>query len=303
MQTQKYYSHGKLLITGEYVVLDGAEALALPSKFGQSLNIKPIEGRQFEWTSYLKNGEVWQHVKFNIDDFRNPSTSDKFESRLFQILNVIYQSNPNLFSQTYAFSTQLEFDKDWGLGSSSTLISNLAEWAQIDAYELLAKTFGGSGYDIAAAKMHAPFIYQRTNKQIFTTAVKIHDKLRPHIYFVYLNQKQNSREAIKAYRKIPSEQQKNTIDKISKIAHKIINTSDLYTFERLLKDHEQILSDIINQKTIQDLRFKDYQSGIVKSLGAWGGDFVLVTAKHQGELDYFKAKGYDTIYAYEELIY
>lgn len=303
MQTQKYYSHGKLLLTGEYVVLDGAKALALPSKFGQSLDVKCIEGHRFQWTSYLKNGEVWKHVKFKIDDFRDPSTSDQFESRLFQILNVIYQSNPNLFSQTYAFSTQLEFYKDWGLGSSSTLISNLAEWAQIDAYELLAKTFGGSGYDIAAAKMHAPFIYQRTNKQIFTTEVKIHNKLKPYIYFVYLNQKQNSREAIKAYRKIPSEQQKNTVDKISEITHKIINTSDLYTFEKLLKDHEQILSDIINLKTIQDLKFKGYQSGIVKSLGAWGGDFVLVTAKHQGNLDYFKAKGFDTIYAYEELIY
>ena len=32
------YSSGKLLITGEYLVLDGAEALALPLSCGQSLN-------------------------------------------------------------------------------------------------------------------------------------------------------------------------------------------------------------------------------------------------------------------------
>ena len=35
METQTFYSNGKLLITGEYVVLDGAKALALPTKFGQ----------------------------------------------------------------------------------------------------------------------------------------------------------------------------------------------------------------------------------------------------------------------------
>ena len=32
-----FYSNGKLLITGEYVVLDGAKALALPTKYGQNL--------------------------------------------------------------------------------------------------------------------------------------------------------------------------------------------------------------------------------------------------------------------------
>ena len=35
LETSKYYSHGKLLITGEYTVLYGAAALALPAKFGQ----------------------------------------------------------------------------------------------------------------------------------------------------------------------------------------------------------------------------------------------------------------------------
>ena len=29
---EKFYSHGKLLITGEYAVLDGAKAIALPTK-------------------------------------------------------------------------------------------------------------------------------------------------------------------------------------------------------------------------------------------------------------------------------
>jgi len=302
MQTQNFYSYGKLLLTGEYVVLDGAEALALPCKFGQSLKVKPLDSHQFQWTSYLENGKVWQDLKFSLKDIQKPLKSDNFKNRLFQILKVIYQLKPDLFDQAYAFSTHLEFDKNWGLGSSSTLINNLATWAQIDAYDLLAQTFGGSGYDIAAAKMQSPFIYQKKGSQILITETEIAESLKPHIYFVYLNQKQNSREAINAYQKISPEQRQDSIKSISKLTHDIANTSDLKTFEKLLSHHEHILSKILKQQPVQDLRFKDYKAGIVKSLGAWGGDFVLVTATHYSDLKYFKTKGYPTIFDYKSLI-
>ena len=47
---QNYYSNGKLLLTGEYVVLDGAKALAVPTKFGQLLNIKQGTNKQVKQT-------------------------------------------------------------------------------------------------------------------------------------------------------------------------------------------------------------------------------------------------------------
>lgn len=37
--TSEYYSNGKLLLTGEYVVLEGFEGLALPTVFGQKLSV------------------------------------------------------------------------------------------------------------------------------------------------------------------------------------------------------------------------------------------------------------------------
>ena len=53
------YSYGKLLITGEYLVLDGAKAFALPLSCGQSLNYKEIDNNLIKWTSYdMKN-----HIK------------------------------------------------------------------------------------------------------------------------------------------------------------------------------------------------------------------------------------------------
>ena len=43
MLEQNFYSNGKLLLTAEYLVLDGAKALALPTKFGQDLEVKKID--------------------------------------------------------------------------------------------------------------------------------------------------------------------------------------------------------------------------------------------------------------------
>jgi mevalonate kinase len=37
---ETFYSNGKLLITGEYLVLDGATAFALPTKIGQNLIVE-----------------------------------------------------------------------------------------------------------------------------------------------------------------------------------------------------------------------------------------------------------------------
>ena len=43
MQPQTFYSNGKLLLTGEYLVIDGAKALAIPTQKGQSLSVKETE--------------------------------------------------------------------------------------------------------------------------------------------------------------------------------------------------------------------------------------------------------------------
>ena len=56
---KEFYSNGKLLITGEYVVLDGAKALALPTKFGQSLIIEPSDNNEIYWKSHDHDKSIW----------------------------------------------------------------------------------------------------------------------------------------------------------------------------------------------------------------------------------------------------
>ena len=56
---EKHYSNGKLLLTGEYLVLDGAKSLAIPTKFGQDLVISKIKEPQLIWGSFTNTGECW----------------------------------------------------------------------------------------------------------------------------------------------------------------------------------------------------------------------------------------------------
>ena len=54
-----YYSNGKLLLTGEYLVLDGALSLAVPTQFGQSLTVETIDERKLIWKSLDEKGNIW----------------------------------------------------------------------------------------------------------------------------------------------------------------------------------------------------------------------------------------------------
>jgi len=46
--------------------------------------------------------------------------------------------------------------------------------------------------------------------------------------------------------------------------------------------------------------FSDFP-GSIKSLGAWGGDFVLAASASPAE-NYFKTRGYTTYFAYHDFI-
>ncbi|SDZ81426.1 GYDIA family GHMP kinase [Psychroflexus halocasei] len=304
MQKSDFYSHGKLLITGEYLVLDQAKALALPTKFGQHLNVKETDSQFSTWESYLSDGSLWYKFEFTINQICQTSYQPKndFEERLSQIFKFIRSENSELFINEYNFKTHLEFPQNWGLGSSSTLINNLAKWSKINPYKLLENTFGGSGYDIAAAQSKTALFYTRNDFDPQVKTIQFPEFLKDHIYFIYLNQKQNSRDAIEHYRSISQAQKDKSLNEISQISEEVINVENLEHFEELMKQHEGILEKLLGQQKVQDKLFPDYKHGIVKSLGAWGGDFVLVTAKNKGQLSYFKNKAYHTILSYREMI-
>ena len=307
-----YRSNGKLLLTGEYAVLDGALSLAIPTKFGQSLEVETIDEPKIIWKSLNEKGLVWFEDEILIENvtFRPHSSEDKqtahndISNRLIQILNTAKILNPNFLNKNigYRITTKLDFPKNWGLGTSSTLINNIAQWAKIDAYKLLELTFGGSGYDIACAKHNMPISYQLHSNDKFAKRnieeIDFNPSFKEHIFFVYLNRKQNSREGIKHYH-ANKENSKLVIAEINEITSKMISCDSLETYENLITRHENIISKLTKQRPIKDLLFNDFV-GSIKSLGTWGGDFILVTSK-VSPTSYFKNKGFNTIIPYVDM--
>ena len=76
--------------------------------------------------------------------------------------------------------------------------------------------------------------------------------------------------------------------------------SDLGTFESLLNHHESVISNTLRIPTIKEQLFSDYPRAI-KSLGAWGGDFILAIGD-ESSMGYFRQRGYETIIPYTEMI-
>ena len=312
-----FYSNGKLLLTGEYLVLDGAKSLAIPTKFGQDLVVEKIKETEIIWGSFTSNGECWFEAVFDLKKLRLISctyNSDKEGSgeviaeTLLEILKEAKKLNSDFLETENGFvvKTNLTFPRNWGLGTSSTLINSIATWAKVDAFKLLWNSFKGSGYDIACAQNDLPIFYQIEKN--FLTALEMTPKIekvefnpvfKENLFFVHLNQKQDSKEGIAKFRESGNNFQEE-IKRVSEISDAFLKAKSLKEFEDLIVEHEQIISSIIKLKTVKEKLFPDY-FGAVKSLGAWGGDFVLVTGNDKTPA-YFKNKGFETILTYSEMV-
>jgi mevalonate kinase len=229
-----FYSNGKLLITAEYLVLDGAKALALPTKFGQNLIVEPAQNKIIHWKSIDSDGTIWFEANIPFSSIiKKEQFGDKenIKDKLIEILHEAYLLNSNFITESegYSITTELTFPKFWGLGTSSTLINNIAKWLNINAFELQKRSFGGSGYDVACAKTDSAILYQLINEKPFIETINYKPVFSDKIFFVYLNKKQNSRTAIANYYNKQGNV-KNIISKIDKITQEIIATNEPKVF-------------------------------------------------------------------------
>ncbi len=291
-------------------MLDQALSLAIPSILGQHMHVEELDEsdrRVLSWRSIAVDGNCWYEGKFTIQKdplsglntltFDSNSQNHDIGNMLLQILNKAIELNPVFLSdKSYHIETQLDFDKTWGLGSSSTLICNIAKWAEVDAFELSKVSFGGSGYDIAVGMLGGDVLYRSPS---MWEGYVFNPPFKEQLFFAHLNKKQNSREGINTYRE--KEVSKKIVDSISSITENIISCKDFNEFQKLLEEHERIIANVIEKNPVKLNLFSDYPYAI-KSLGAWGGDFILVTGNKQN-MEYFAKKGYNEIIPYKDLVY
>ena len=295
---KSFYSNGKILITSEYLVLAGAKAFAIPCKKGQYLKFKNLENQTISWKSYDHNSNLWFEAVFELPSINIIKSSEIFiAKKLKAILNLAKKENPNFLLEGGEVKTFLEFNKNWGLGSSSTLISNIATWAKVNPYQLGKNSFGGSGYDIACSHARGPIIYTKKGLNPKIENINFYPLFIDQLFFIYLNKKIDTQKAIKNFNH--NSISFSTIRKINTITDEIIASDTLDKFQYNLNQHEIILSKVLQKKTVKEKFFPDFQ-GSIKSLGAWGGDFILATGNKFAK-KYFLDKGFKTIIPLNEM--
>lgn len=295
----RFRAPGKLLLTGEYAVLDGALAFAVPTKLGQTLEVESDrEGEVIQWNAFHQDA-LWLEVTLQTGSLKVLSTNnEKAAAFVVRLLKAVAQKNPELCTQPLRITTQLEFPAHYGLGSSSTLITNIAQWARIDPYLLNEEVLGGSGYDIAVALHGSALTYQRTIGDRKVVEVEFQPDFLKDLLFLPLNEKQDSREGIARYRNRPYSSK--LIANLSEITNSALKCTDINEFSNLMQVHEAQLSSFLGLKTVKQQRFSEIPV-FVKSLGAWGGDFIM-TQRFSGFEDYFREMGFSTVFSWDDLI-
>lgn len=298
LQAQTYSAHGKFLITGEYAVLAGVPALAIPLQLNQHLTVVNEATNAIHWRSYDNDGSLWLDVHFDKNLLIAPS-DDALTVKLKEILKKALElTGKNEFESGATVTTRLDFNRTYGMGTSSTLIAMVAQWIGCDAFALQFATFGGSGYDIACATASQALVYTYHAVAPAVMPVVFNPSFTDRIYFVYLNRKQNSRESIARFDSAALTPA--IIDQLTSITNQCLQP-DLSqdTFESIMQRHERIISKLIGLQPVKERLFPDF-TGTLKSLGGWGGDFIMAIG--QDAPRYFKEKKYEVVYRWDELV-
>lgn len=300
-----YSSNGNLIITGEYFVLVGAKALAVPLKFGQQMEVKQSPSNQTSkyWT-VKEQGKHWFEAKFlsmNLDIESTNNTESAL--KLQNLLKAAQYLNPQLIGNKidYTINCNIDFSTNWGWGSSATLIANVAKWAGVDAFALNKMISTGSGYDIAASNSETAILYQLSKNGHEVTPINFDPPFKSNIHFVFLGRKQDTSISIQKNMKLIKD--KKIASEITLLTEKMAKENDMHNFMKHIAEHEIILSSTLKMQRAKDTFFDDFE-GEIKSLGAWGGDFVMVVSsltKNQVK-DYFRRKGLTTFFSYDEII-
>lgn len=288
------------MLTGEYMVLRGAETLALPLRLGQKLLIVPYDGEAIFWESFEPAGKWFETALHNQSLAVLAGTDESKSNRLREILQHIRKQNPGFLADGgYWVRTDLDFNPQFGMGSSSTLLAALCEAAGVNPYPVLRETFGGSGYDLACALASGPLVFSMQNGSPLVRPVTLSSQVTPHILFVYSGNKMVSSGEVRKFSAIPVEQ--TLVQRFTEITREAVQCQNYADFAALMREHEDRLGMLLERPVLQQ-RFPDFE-GTLKSMGAWGGDFFMAVCEDTDEaISYFENKGFPTVFRYDEIV-
>ncbi len=299
-------AHGKLLISSEYMVMYGSKALAVPLRKGQMLQkYRSDNPRVFSWKAFYGE-QSWFHALYDPSSLRILESSDRDRAvYLQQLIRSCIEMMPAFQEDLFNWDveTRLDFSPDWGLGSSSTLVALLAEWAEVNPLDLHFSVSSGSGFDVACAIADGPLIYRLRDGSPTYLHVPFHPPFSRHLHFAWLGRKQPTEAHLKEVSgRINPDYQ--LIHRFTELTEQMLNAQELSIFQDLMETHESQLAGILGMEPVSGSVFRDIP-GSVKSLGAWGGDFVLIASEApREELEkYLGRQGIHQIFSFDELVY
>lgn len=298
----EFRANGKLMLTGEYLVLLGARSLAMPLRLGQAMTIEESSAGVVDWESTAPGGR-WFTARFHTIDFRIITASNQSVATGLQCLLLSASKlNPDFLNGSPGFRVKVSADYplEWGLGSSSTLCYLIASWANVDSFQLYRMVSNGSGYDIACASRKEMIYYTLSvmGREIVNTTPGL--ALKEHAYFAYLGKKQNSYKEVSEFLNT-NRHCKTDVERISQLSSLICEARTPENLIDLVDEHEAIVSHILD-RPVTASRFP-YFPGTVKSLGAWGGDFGMFISglKSTEVFEILHHHGFDTLFKLSDI--
>ena len=289
-----FTAHGKLLLTGEYAITQGARGIAMPTHFGQHLNVASHQGPEHVlWEALDHENQQWFIAGFDHEGRLLHTSSAAIAETLQGFLAPIRKSKA--WNAPVRVQTRVDFPRRWGLGTSSTLCALLAQWAEMDT--LFYRTLhGGSGYDLACAQANGAISYALVDGEPEVLPVDLPEILQS-VVFVYRGAKQQTHSSLKLVERKPFSQ--GQCEEISQLSEAFLRANSLKDLESIIKQHELLIANHLGLERAIEGPFQGIH-GQVKSLGGWGGDFVMLT-RFEENRQWLKTNGFNTIIPFETM--
>ena len=272
---------------------------------GQKMTVKPHKSSDLVWVAKDPKGKSWFEATIETMDFTAlKTTNEEISDQLAKLLKCAVRLNSEFLDKWngYKVTTELQFDRSWGLGSSSTLTYMVAEWADVHPLMLHFKYSQGSGYDVAVAMAESPIVYFTNDDETSYTPIDFSPSFRNHLFFVHLGKKASTQDAIQGYLK-SGKKRKTLAAQLSDITDNIVGCKDVLQFGQHLEQHNAYVGEALGVKVTDLYPFSDF-NGVIKPLGAWGGDFCMAVSSDPDDQvsSYFNNRGLKTVIKYDDMI-
>lgn len=334
----QHWVPGKILLSGEYAVLDGATAVGLASRLGQSIEVYrgKVPGT-LQWTALDHLKSPWLEVNYNLHNglwtieqtISTLHAPNEQAERLRQWLqeawnlmsaptqtagNSLNLWNTLLQEQGLEVQTRLDFPRHWGLGSSSSAIALIATWLGVDARRLYALTQNGSGYDLEVALQNSSILYElpqpldgsrsSSGNGSGPSVQRINYRLPVggQLWLVDTGGKQISSGEVIRYRNLDPNRRLACVSEISDLSKALAACGEVPVMMQDLARHDAIMEGLLGQTCLHRIAGQGFP-GRLKSLGAWGGDLFLAVSDHPDEaVDWLQNQEGWRLHPFEQII-